>query len=290
MNSCNMLSNLILVLSKESDVNFIKWSCLFTIIACTWTIQHLNVPEQREGRDPDWLGDIKWKLKRTWSSTKWMLATIIAPEVLLGKAWADLGLAKVELNTLQRFAAEDGVPWTLTYSLLANMGGFVIRTYTRRTRGGLALIGNGTQTELVILVSESNVDSESAQIKKSTLALSYSNPFHLMASDICRLREAGLLARLLYVTIEEINDKSKGDSFTRAIAIFQIVWTVIQVIARAARHLAISQLEIAVVAFSVCAIIIYGLNWKKPKGVEVPFTLVQYEREIPEQALTILKA
>ena len=26
----------------------ILWSCLFTIIACTWTVQHLNVPEQCE--------------------------------------------------------------------------------------------------------------------------------------------------------------------------------------------------------------------------------------------------
>jgi hypothetical protein len=25
----------------------ILWSCIFTIIACTWTIQHLNVPRQR---------------------------------------------------------------------------------------------------------------------------------------------------------------------------------------------------------------------------------------------------
>lgn len=26
----------------------ILWSCLFTILACTWSIQHLNVPEQRD--------------------------------------------------------------------------------------------------------------------------------------------------------------------------------------------------------------------------------------------------
>jgi hypothetical protein len=26
----------------------ILWSCVFTIIACTWTIQHLNIPEQRD--------------------------------------------------------------------------------------------------------------------------------------------------------------------------------------------------------------------------------------------------
>jgi hypothetical protein len=31
-------------------------SCLFTIIACTWTIQHLNIPEQRN--------NLKKKIKR----------------------------------------------------------------------------------------------------------------------------------------------------------------------------------------------------------------------------------
>ena len=32
----------------------ILWSSLFTIFVCTWSIQHLNVPEQREGRDSGW--------------------------------------------------------------------------------------------------------------------------------------------------------------------------------------------------------------------------------------------
>lgn len=31
----------------------ILFSCLFTLVACTWTVQYLNVPEQREGRDPN---------------------------------------------------------------------------------------------------------------------------------------------------------------------------------------------------------------------------------------------
>jgi hypothetical protein len=36
----------------------ILWSCLFTIFASAWAVQHLNVPEQREDRDPGWRGDI----------------------------------------------------------------------------------------------------------------------------------------------------------------------------------------------------------------------------------------
>jgi hypothetical protein len=105
----------------------ILWSCLFMIIACTWSIQQLNVSEQREERDPGWRGDLRWTLKGTWRTIKWRLATVIAPEIILGKAWGDLADAKAALKELQKFAEEDGVPWTLTHSLLANMGGFVIR-------------------------------------------------------------------------------------------------------------------------------------------------------------------
>jgi hypothetical protein len=105
----------------------ILFSCLFTIIACTWTVQHLNVPEQREGRDPGWLGNIKWTMKRTWTSTKWMLLTVLAPELLLAKNMADLDSVNINIVKLQEFAAQDGVPWTRVHSLFANMGGFVIR-------------------------------------------------------------------------------------------------------------------------------------------------------------------
>lgn len=31
----------------------ILWSCLATIIACTYTVLHLNIPEQRDDKDRD---------------------------------------------------------------------------------------------------------------------------------------------------------------------------------------------------------------------------------------------
>jgi hypothetical protein len=118
--------------TPETSTNFVSspasrgtldilWGCAFMIIACTWTVQHLNVPEQREGRDPGWRGDLKWRLKSTWQTTKWMLITIIAPELILGKAWGDVDDAKTDLQELQDFAKQDNVPWSLTHSLFANM-------------------------------------------------------------------------------------------------------------------------------------------------------------------------
>jgi hypothetical protein len=62
------------------------------------------------------------------------------------------------------------------------------------------------------------------------------------------------------------------------------------VIIRAAKSLPITQLEIAVVAFSACAIIMYGLSWNKPKGVAVPQTLLSFPGEIPPEYNDILYA
>ncbi len=66
-------------------------------------------------------------MKRTWTSTKWMLLTVLAPELLLAKNMADLDSVNINIVKLQEFAAQDGVPWTRVHSLFANMGGFVIR-------------------------------------------------------------------------------------------------------------------------------------------------------------------
>lgn len=110
----------------------ILWSCFFTIIACTWTIQHLNLPEQRGNRDPGFRGNVKWIAKGLWSNSKWMLATMIAPEYILGKALADLQAAYSSVDFMRDFAIADDVEWGLTQGFLANMGGFVI--VQKRTR------------------------------------------------------------------------------------------------------------------------------------------------------------
>jgi hypothetical protein len=281
----------------------ILWSCLFTIIACTWTVQHLNIPEQREGRDPGWLGDIKWGLKRGFTSTKWMLATVIAPEVLLGKYLGELADAGLDLEKLRKFAAEDGVPWTLSHCFFANMGGFVLRTHASGRVGkprnvtcqrvpdiADAPTEQGTQQESTLaiepdtLIVPTSYDDEGSDPPKPLENTDFPNPYHLTAGDILALRESSVLTRLPYISPDELQDRSKSDSLVRTIAVGQILWVSIQILIRAARHLAISQLEIAVVAFASCAVAMYGLNWYKPKGVEVPITIMQYRGEAPRQA------
>ncbi|KAJ7079032.1 hypothetical protein C8R44DRAFT_654248, partial [Mycena epipterygia] len=69
------------------------------------------------------------------------------------------------------------------------------------------------------------------------------------------------------VEAEDISDKSKGDAFTKGIALLQGLWFSTQCLARLHQHLPITQLEVATLAFAVVNILIWSLWWAKPLGV-----------------------
>jgi hypothetical protein len=283
----------------------ILWSSLFTIFACTWTIQHLNVPEQREGHDRGRKGDLKWTLKGVYTSVKWMLLTMVAPEFVIGKACVDLIQAKEDLQELLKFAKIDHVPWTLAHTYYANMGGFVVRS---RVGENILLgphVGDATRnrdhTDTTASVEHRPHAPNAIDIAK----LDHSDPgsfpaketpgyddipdqdslFYIDARVLRKLRREKIIPKLPSITKEELEDKSKSDSFVKAIAIVQISWATLQIITRTARKLPISQLELAVLAFAACAVVIYGLYWTKPKGIRCTTTILQYQHQIPLEIL-----
>jgi hypothetical protein len=83
-------------------------------------------------------------------------------------------------------------------------------------------------------------------------------------------------------TEKEINDLSKADVFTKAFACIQSSWLVIQSIVRVSVGLPISQLELATMAFVVCAPTMYLLWWQKPFGVEsrISVTLIVHKESV----------
>lgn len=66
----------------------------------------------------------------------------------------------------------------------------------------------------------------------------------------------------------EIKDLSKADVITKAFAIIQCTWLVVQSICRAAQGYSISLLELATLAFIFCAFIMHIFWWNKPFAVE----------------------
>lgn len=291
----------------------ILWTCLFTIIICTSAIQHLNVPQQRANRDSGLRDGIKWRIGRFLTSLKWMVATILAPEILLAKAWSDLDVARKQLEKFKAWAADDDVEWTLTHTLFANMGGFVIRSYPLSRENNdieakpsvaLDILAGQTphppSTEVSTPLMESSTGCMSLDANDTSIRVNvsdpgvttdtpidYPNPYHLTAQQILSLRRCEHI-RLPNITLDEINDKSKNDTFVRIIATTQFFWIVAQIIIRATKGLVITQLELAVIAFSTCALLIYILNWSKPKGVSIPFTILSYEGPIPTPLLEFM--
>lgn len=216
----------------------ILWSGLFIIFICIWTVQHLNVPEQRDGQDQGWRGDLKWAWKGFTTKFKWMILTLILPESLLGKALSEYAIVHHSLRLMKQHPGgmlrqEEVDNWTKVHCYYADMGGFVLRTSNLRG------------------------DGQSYAIR------------HLVKEDVFILRERGLLASLPTIRASQINDMSKGDFFAKAAAVAQVSWMVIQVVARGAKGLPITQLEITACAFAATTFITYVLWWEKPQSVYV---------------------
>lgn len=244
----------------------ILWSCLFTIFACTWTIQHLNVPEQRHGRDKSKLGCIKWLLKGPLNSTKWMLITAFAPELILGKAWSDLSAARKNKRRMQEWAEKDGVEWELSHSFFANMGGFVAIPQDRVKFP--TTVSSGGPTDGPSEAQEGPHEKQPEYTERSDIRKTI--PLVLLGETMLEMREKEYIKSLPDISHDELSDKSKGNVFAKTIAISQVSWNTVQIVARVAKGLTVTQLELAVTAFSFCAVITYLLLLKKPQGVQVP--------------------
>ena len=72
------------------------------------------------------------------------------------------------------------------------------------------------------------------------------------------------------ITKAEIEDRSKGDVLSKGVAILQLAWFVISLLARFVQHLPTTLLEIDTLALAALTCIAYGLWLKKPKDVGLP--------------------
>jgi hypothetical protein len=103
----------------------IVWVCFSILLLCTWSVQHLNIqPQVKPHSVRQYIRLSVFQVKRR---SKWMLLTLMAPEILIGLALSQFVAARHGKGTMQEFAREDGVEWTMEHSHFADMGGFVIR-------------------------------------------------------------------------------------------------------------------------------------------------------------------
>lgn len=89
------------------------------------------------------------------------------------------------------------------------------------------------------------------------------------------------------ITEEEILDKSKMDEIGKLLACTQVTWMIIQVCTRLALQLPVTTLEVTAVSHVLCALVLYGLWWHKPRKVDEP-TIVSAEWVRPLAAFMLM--
>ena len=72
------------------------------------------------------------------------------------------------------------------------------------------------------------------------------------------------------VTVEQIEDRSKADGFSKTIALGQTLWFVAQCFARRAQHLDLTLIELLTLSLAVLNGLAYFLWWNKPLDVRCP--------------------
>jgi hypothetical protein len=86
---------------SERGTLTILWSCLSTVIACTWTILHLNIPSRLDGA-----------LTKTIRKAKWTIITVLFPGFIFSKAVCELQMAVDDLYTI---GLKDGLTWNAPF-------------------------------------------------------------------------------------------------------------------------------------------------------------------------------
>ena len=137
----------------------IIWSCLFTILICTWTIQHPMAPANEE-----------WWLWVSVRKARMMAITALAPEMLVGTAIGEYLLARQSLETVKTG------DWSITHGFFALMGGFEISDehskFPRVNVNGITmLVGDGFWERVPITEEEIRDKSKANALIKATAVL-----------------------------------------------------------------------------------------------------------------------
>jgi hypothetical protein len=118
--------------------------------------------------------------------------------------------------------------------------------------------------------SDAMKEYASVEVFYEGVAVLSGNLWVLNTQQLFLARKFGIIKCLPRVSMEEIDDKNKGDSAVKLLALFEAAWLILQLIVREVRHLPSTQLEIMTLAFAGSTFVIYILLWYKPQDAMVP--------------------
>ncbi|KAJ3560766.1 hypothetical protein NP233_g10620 [Leucocoprinus birnbaumii] len=212
-------------------------SCLATIFACTWVSLHPNVPDPRNS---DWQ-NITMRLRTVFWAIQKIAKEYNEKFKLTPRSRS---IFQYLMDGFRRHNEEmtPDTSWGLMHGFLLEMHGL------RYFRSGQPFTP-----------PDNIVDNETPIAVKISLPKAHKG-------IIIHLSQ---LSKPVDISEDEINDKSKGDFFTKLIVVIQTTWFIIQCVARWAQHLHVTELEIITLAFAILNIITYILWWNKPQHMHV---------------------
>ncbi len=227
------------------------WSCLSTLIICTWTVQHLSLPAEKRSNTATQV--VLRKLK-------WTFCTLICPEYLAGHAFVEYMNVRRHIRRFNKTSLDGSAErWTMSQGFYISSGGLLVSCSSSQSVNKPE--DSGTHQLLP------NLSSAKAPAQVTlTLEGTYS------------LIQQGLIVPSSLPDIS-IQDKNKANGLAKFLACIQSGWLLLQCIGRKNQHLPISVLEFSCLAYVALTYLVYGFWWNKPVDVETPTTIstIPYE-------------
>jgi hypothetical protein len=172
-------------------------------------------------------------------------------------------------------------------------GDFITQFERRQSRwfGGCEIPWKRHEPHVRIAIKVKEALKDQPNWKIQTIAALSGSLWTLDSMQLAVAIEHGIITDLPDIKTADINDKNKSDALVKVLAVIQVVWMVVQLCARVYYRHPFAQLELGTVAFSVTAIILYIVEWDKPKDINTPVYVKAAVSSVSEKAFeSIVKA
>ena len=108
--------------------------------------------------------------------------------------------------------------------------------------------------------------SEETSNDNQCISEEHDEPLHpLEESDLLGYSESFTMP-----TAAEIKDRGKSNWLAKSLVLLQMLWFIMQCIARGIKHLPVTHLEIVMLAYAAMNFMIYVFWWNKPLNINRP--------------------
>ncbi|KAI3603625.1 hypothetical protein WG66_006086 [Moniliophthora roreri] len=243
----------------------ILWSCLSVILICTWVAIHPNIPK---------VGTHSAVV--VYKNIELMAIAILGPEIMILWAMRQWYSAKKIAEQYKDYG------WGMSHAFFVIMGGFALYDGDR-------FMGHLWNDSDDVYWRDKDEIKKYIQKVQGVAVPDMSQDSDSLTVD-SRPQSTYLLEYLItngYITIteDEIKDRSHADFIAKSIALIQTTWFILQVAARAAEGLTITELEVITVGFALLNFGTYFLWWNKPLRVRYPVRVTWQQRKLDASQL-----